>query len=354
MLQHVDQAGQKIIETGTRLQLHQGVACWIDTQRQAQILGGFFEVGAGRRQVEAVLRRGDAFELGITGKIGDLRGRNIFAEEQAGGFRQLVRLVEDDGIAGRQQLGHAFVLEHHVGKEQVVIDDHHVGRQRLAAGGENKAFLVIRAILAEAVVAGGRHHAPHRRTLRHVAAFAFIASLRFPGKAGDGASVPGILFREESAVGNGALQVVMADVIGPPLEQRRFHRHVEGSANGRQIAVEELVLQVLGTGGNDHLAAGHQRRNKIGVGLAGSGTGFGDKHPVFLKRCSNSFGHFKLLIAQAIAADAASQGASRGKDIGKRGKHAGGREDHIEARGRIVPEAGTESLQDNGSHTGRS
>ena len=46
--------------------------------------------------------------------------------------RELVRFVEDHGIAGGQKLGHPFVLEHHVGEEQVMIDDDDVRRERLA------------------------------------------------------------------------------------------------------------------------------------------------------------------------------------------------------------------------------
>jgi hypothetical protein len=42
-----------------------------------------------------------------------------------------------------------------------------------------------------------------------------------------------------------------------------------------QVAVEELVLQGLGAGGDDDLAAGQQRRHQVGEGLAGAGAGLG-------------------------------------------------------------------------------
>ncbi len=85
-------------------------------------------------------------------------------KNSAGDFRQLVRLVEDHRVAGRQQLGHAFVAQHHVGEEQMVIDHHHVGRQRLAPRLHDEAVLVVRAVLAQAVLARRGGLRPDRRS----------------------------------------------------------------------------------------------------------------------------------------------------------------------------------------------
>jgi hypothetical protein len=70
----------------------------------------------------------------------------------------------------------------------------------------------------------------------------------------------------------------VADVVGAALEQRDRHRHLQRGAHRRQVAVEELVLQGLGAGGDDHLAAREQRRHQVGEGLAGAGAGLGHQH----------------------------------------------------------------------------
>src|SRR5205807_9757158 len=55
---------------------------------------------------------GAQLETGIARQLDQLRGRYAFAEEHARRLGQLVRLVENEGVAGRQQLGDAFVTQH--------------------------------------------------------------------------------------------------------------------------------------------------------------------------------------------------------------------------------------------------
>ncbi len=202
-------------------QLTAGEAPGVDADGQPQILGDFFQRLAAGLQIEAVAGVGQAFRAGIAGQIEDLRGRYGIAEEQRRHFRQLVRLVEDHRVAGRQQLGHAFVAQHHVGEEQVVIDDDQVGRHRLAPRLHDEAVLVVRAILAEAVFAGRRGVVPHRRVFRDFQAFGLVAALRHLGEDRDAAGVGRILAGQETAVGQRAFEMVGADVIGAPLEQAR-------------------------------------------------------------------------------------------------------------------------------------
>ena len=61
---------------------------------------------------------------------------------------------------------------------------------------------------------------------------------------------------------------MVADVIGAALQQRHGHRHFQRIAHRRNVAAEQLVLQRLGAGGDDHLAAGEQGRHQISKGLA--------------------------------------------------------------------------------------
>ena len=64
-----------------------------------------------------------------------------------------------------------------------------------------------------------------------------------------------VLAAGEAPVGERALQVVVTDVIRAALEQRGADRNLQRLAHGGQIAVVKLVLQVLGAGGYDDLAA---------------------------------------------------------------------------------------------------
>jgi hypothetical protein len=71
--------------------------------------------------------------------------------------------------------------------------------------------------------------------------------------------------------------MMVADVVRAALEERERHRELERVAHERQVALEELVLQRLRAGGDDHLAAVEQGRHEIRERLAGAGAGFGDQ-----------------------------------------------------------------------------
>src|SRR5437016_2550638 len=93
----------------------------------------------------------------------------------------------------------------------------------------------------------------------------------------------------------------MADVIGAALEQGYRDRHFQRVAHERKIALIELILERLRTGGDDDLAAREQRRNEIGERLAGSGSGFSDQLAPGVDGMCDRFGHGQLLWARAIS-----------------------------------------------------
>ncbi len=318
-----------------------GEAPGVDADGQPQVLGHFFQRLAAGLQIEAVAGVGQAFGAGVAGQIENLRGRYGIAEEQRRHFRQLVRLVEDDRVAGRQQLGHAFVAQHDVGEEQVVIDDDQVGRHRLAPRLHDEAVLVVRAILAEAVFTGRRGVVPHRRVFRNFQTFGLVTALRHLGKHRDAAGVCGILAGQEAAVGQRAFEVVGADVIGAPLQQGDLDRRLEGIAHHRQILVEQLVLQGLGAGGDDHLAARLQRRHQIGESLARAGPRLGDENRTAVDGGGDALGHVELLVAHAITADRLRQRAIGGEEF-----REGGQEETPEKLGPILADG--PSINDSG------
>ena len=103
-------------------------------------------------------------------------------------------------LAGRQQLGHAGVAQRHVGEEQVMIDDDDVGLLRLLARLHHEAVLVIRAFLAEAVVARGRDHRPDRRRSPARRELGLVAGARDLRERDDLLQVRRVLARRQAAV----------------------------------------------------------------------------------------------------------------------------------------------------------
>ena len=119
--------------------------------------------------------------------------------------------------------------------------------------------------------------------------------------------------RVELAAGQRAVEMMRADVVGAPLQQGDGRRHAECVAHRRQVAVEQLVLQGLGAGGDDHLAAGQQRGREVGEGLAGAGAGFGDQQAVGCDGRLHFARHGDLLFAQAVAGNGLRERAVGGE-----------------------------------------
>ena len=154
-------------------------------------------------------------------------------------------------------------------------------------------------------------------------AIGLVAGLCLFGEAGDADRVGGVLTAEKTAIGLRSRQMVMANVIGAPLEQRHAHRRSQRLPDRRDVLGEKLILKVLGAGRNNHLAAGKQRRNQVGKGLAGPRPGLGDEHPVIGNCRRNALGHLKLLRTQAIAGNRPGQQTVRRKNIRKGKTHSG-------------------------------
>jgi len=73
--------------------------------------------------------------------------------------------------------------------------------------------------------------------------------------------------------------------------------------------VEELILQILGAGGDEHLLPAQQRRHQVGEGLAGAGAGLGDEQAIIVQRRRHRLGHFLLLAARSETGDMRGQRA---------------------------------------------
>jgi hypothetical protein len=145
------------------------------TEREAQLADRRTDCRRGFRQFLDFARRAARRDLGVSREVGELARRELLAEEERGGGGKLVRFVEDDRVACRQELGQAFVAQHHVGEEQVVVHHDDVGLERVLARLQHEAFAMMRAIAAEAVLARRRDERPDRCILRHVGELTAIA-----------------------------------------------------------------------------------------------------------------------------------------------------------------------------------
>ena len=231
-------------------------------EREAQLADRRADAGGGVGQLGDLARAGARGDLGVARELGELPRRDLLAEEERRGVGQLVRLVEDHRVARGQELGQPFVAQHHVGEEQVMVDDDDVGLERRLARLQHEAVAVERAVaprqLSRVDVTSGQIDAFSGTS---------ASSPRSPVVAGarerdDLRQVARVLARGQAALGGGALEVVVADVVGAALEQRERHRQRQRVAHERQVALEELVLQRLGAGRDDDLAAVEQRRER--------------------------------------------------------------------------------------------
>jgi hypothetical protein len=229
--------------------------------------------------------------------------------------------IKNHGVTGRQQLCRALVAEHHVSEKEVMVDHHQIGCQCLATGGQHEALLVVRTVLTKAVVTRRGDHRPHRRVLRDIGALRLVTAACLAGEPGDPLRMGCVVTGKETAVSQRTREVIVAQVVGSPLEQRHLDRRLERLTDGGDIAREELVLQVAGTGRHDDLSTRKQRRHQISIGLAGAGAGLGDQHAIVGHRRSDALGELELLAAQAIAGNTGRQRPICRKDVGKQGGH---------------------------------
>ena len=271
-------------------------------ERQPQIARRLLHAIGERLELGGSAAGGAQLRAGIARDLDQLGAGNGLAEEQARRFRQLVRFVEDHRVARRQELGNAFVAQHHVGKKEMMVDHHDVGGERVAARTHHEAIAVVRATLAEAVVARRGGVRPDRRILRHVGEIGAIAGGGAGGEALDAPQLARLLARGDAGCG-AAPQAVEADVVGATLEQRGARARGQRLAHRRQVAIEELVLQRLGAGRDDDFAAGKQRGNQVRERLPGAGARLGDQHLGALDRLVDRLRHLELLRPPLEAVD---------------------------------------------------
>ena len=173
-----------------------------------------------------------------------------------------------------------------------MVHHHHVRLLGALARLHDETLLVVLAFLAQAVLARGSHVRPDAGVFRHCRKPRLVAGRARLGETLYQLEMRHVLAIAKAAVRRRAFQMMMADVVGAALEQRDGHRCGERLAHHGQVAIEELVLQGLGAGGDDDLAAGQQRRHEVGEGFAGTRAGLDDQLLATLDGTGNRLGHF--------------------------------------------------------------
>ena len=320
-IQDIAQMGQGRVE---HLWLGHGLESCLATRHAFQRRAGQAQFARGRLQPARYLaparrlaRIGQAGRFHDAAEVHQLMRGNAAAQKTGGGVGQLMRLVENHRVGLGQGIGHALFAQHQVGHEQGVVDHHHIGLLGLAARLDHEAVADARAVLAQAVFTRGRHALPDVGVFRHIAQIGPVAGLGYAGKKLDLAQLRNLGTRfQRPVVALQAIQVVVADVVAPPLEQGHRHRRGQGLAHARQIAAVELVLQGARAGGNEHLAALDDGRHQVGPGLADARAGFGHQRAALADGAADGLGQFDLRRSGAVAGQRTRQRTLLGKIIG--------------------------------------
>src|SRR5262245_10440579 len=152
----------------------------------------------------------------------------------------------------------------------------------------------MRTLGAETVIAGRGDQRPDRGALRHAGAVRLVAGARHAGKAPDTLEITDIVLTRQPPVLKRPLEMMMADVVGSPLQERYCHWRLERLPDRGYIAIVELVLQRFRSSRNHYLAARQQRWNKVGEGFSRASSGFGNEHRVGRDRFRNGLRHLDL------------------------------------------------------------
>jgi len=267
-------------------------------QRRTQGAHRLLQVPCRRLQCGQRTRHALALRERVARELDQRPRADALAEELRGEFRQLVRLVDDEGLCAGQDFAESFLLQREVGEQQVVVHDHDVGGLGPLPRLHHEAVVPVRAFAAEAVVGGARDQRQQRRVVGQRLEFGEVAHARAPAPGDDALEQRGLRAGQDLRIALRLFDAMAAEVIGPPLQQRALEADAERVAHPRQVAMVELVLQRARAGGEDRLHPRQQRGHQVGIGLAGAGAGFGEQHLAPLERVRDRFGQVELRIAR--------------------------------------------------------
>ncbi|SPX76033.1 Uncharacterised protein [Morganella morganii] len=191
-----------------------------------------------------------------------------------------MRLIENNHIRLRDKLPETGVFHHAIRHKQVMVDHHHIRFQRLAPGLQHKAFFILRAVAAEAVIVGTGDQRPDRAVFRNIVTGGDIPQLRRCCPAPRRHYLREGFRLHINIAESLLLQPLQTEIVRAPFEQCHPAVIIQRLNNGGEIAVIELILQRFGAGGNNSFLSGTQRGYQIGKRFAGPGSGFRHQLPL--------------------------------------------------------------------------
>jgi hypothetical protein len=118
-------------------------------------------------------------------------------------------------------------------------------------------------------------------------------------------------------------QLVAAEVVGAAFHVADAQVAEEQRLEKRDVAEVELVLQGLGAGRDDDAAAGSERWEQVGEGLAGAGAGLDDQMAALFEGALDGFGHVELAGAVFVGERGLREDAA-GREEGVQGGECAG------------------------------
>ncbi len=219
---------------------------------------------------------------------------------------ELMRLVQHRGVTIGNDRAVVAVAHGRVGEQQVMVHDDEVGFGGALAHARDEALLIERAGRAEAVLGRRGQLRPEREVLRQVGQLRAVASL--------GLDRPPLEHRQQDPLvhfvaactesakpllpcevaGLHRLKPMQAEVIAAALHHGGGERVANRLRDDRQVLVDDLFLEVLRAGRDEHAPPAQQRRNQIGERLAGSGPGLDEQDGFRLDGVGDRVGHLAL------------------------------------------------------------
>ena len=228
--------------------------------------------------------------LHVPGQLLHPVGGDLHPEVLGGDVLHEVRLVEDHGVVGRDHLAVAALLDREVGAQQVVVHHHDVGLQGPLAHLRHEARVEEGARLADAVLAGGGDLPPEIHGVGQVRDLRPVAGLGLGGPVLDCLEEGHLVGAAKGPALRKGLVAKKAQVVGPPLHDRHRQVPAEGLGQERDVLGDQLLLEVLGAGGDDHPTAELDRGQQVGEGLPGAGAGLGQEQAAVLEDALDRLG----------------------------------------------------------------
>ena len=263
----------------------------------------------------------------VAGEILDAIGAEGAPEVLRRHVLQLVGLVDDRVVAVRNDLTVCALAHRGVGTQQMMVDDDDVGFGGALPHASDEAVGVAGTRRADTVLRAGGDLLPEGQILGQVLDFGAVAGLRVRQPSFDHAQMVGVVRarheRREGGLGTllpERVEAMEAQIVAAPLHVGRLEVHAERLAEHGQILEIDLLLEVLGAGGDEDALETEDRRHQVGEGLAGASARFDEQHAAVTEPRGDGGGHRQLGRSRLEACERPGDAAAaRGKRFRDRG-----------------------------------